>query len=280
MTFQKITAVWQSVAVLLAAAIVIAQPAAAQEVGVATAVNPTTESTPPGGSTQTLTIGARIIHKEHIHTSPSGSVQLLFLDKSSLSIAPNTSIVIDEFVYDPNSGQGHMLATLTEGALRYVGGELSHQGETTIKTSNATIGIRGGSDTVVKGAGGTTVINQYGTTTIESGGGTIVITMPGYEVTITGWNIPPGQPAPVTAAEVDHYLWLLTSKPGQNGGGPNFSSLGNFECGAAGQPACPQPPWTSTSTGENDANQIIIQGQTLGTSQTPPPHPRWSWGDR
>ena len=95
--------------------------------------------------------------------------------------------------------------------------------------------------------------------------------MPGYEVTISGWNIPPGQPAQVTAAEIDHYLWLLTSKSGQNGGGPNFASLGNFGCGAPGQPACPQPPWTSTSTGENDANQIIIQATTLGTSQTPPP---------
>ena len=108
----------------MAGATLIANPAAAQEVGTATAVNPTSESTPPGGSTQTLTIGAHIIHKEHIHTSPSGSVQLLFLDKSSLSIAPNTSIVIDEFIYDPNSGKGHMLTTLTQGALRYVGGEL------------------------------------------------------------------------------------------------------------------------------------------------------------
>ena len=93
-------------------------PVAAQQVvGTATAVNPSSESTPPGGSTQTLTIGARVLHKEHIHTSPSGGVQLLFLDKSSLSIAPNTSIVIDEFVYDPDSGKGHMLTTLTEGAL-------------------------------------------------------------------------------------------------------------------------------------------------------------------
>ena len=67
-----------------------------------------------------------------IHTSPSGSVQLRFLDKSSLSVAPNTSIVIDDFVYDPNSNSGHLVTKLTEGALRYVGGELSHEGEATI----------------------------------------------------------------------------------------------------------------------------------------------------
>jgi hypothetical protein len=67
--------------------------------------HPSAEGTPPGGSTTTLTVGARVLHKERIHTSPTGSVQLLFLDKSTLSIAPNTSLVIDEFVYDPASNQ-------------------------------------------------------------------------------------------------------------------------------------------------------------------------------
>ena len=97
-----------SVALAFAIALVAAAPAMvqqgmAQQIGTATAVNPSTEGTPPGGSTTTLTVGARVLHKERIHTSPTGSVHLLFLDKSTLSIAPNTSLVIDEFVYDPAS---------------------------------------------------------------------------------------------------------------------------------------------------------------------------------
>jgi hypothetical protein len=102
-----------------AAASVIAvalSPALAQQVGTATAVNPTTESTPPGSSTVNLTVGANIVHKERIHTTPSGTVQLLFVDKSTLSIAPNTNILIDEYVYDPRSNSGHMLTNLTEAA--------------------------------------------------------------------------------------------------------------------------------------------------------------------
>ena len=73
------------------------------------------------------TVGARVLHKERIHTSPTGSVQLLFLDKSTLSIAPNTSLVIDEFVYDPNAGTGKLAASLTRGVFRFVGGKLSKQ---------------------------------------------------------------------------------------------------------------------------------------------------------
>jgi hypothetical protein len=92
-----------------------------QQVGTATAVNPVSESTPPGGATDKLTVGARVVHKERIHTSPSGSAQLLFLDKSTLSIAPNTNLVIDEFVYNPAANSGHMLTRLAQGTLQYIG---------------------------------------------------------------------------------------------------------------------------------------------------------------
>src|SRR5580692_3871033 len=85
-----------------------AAPAVAQQVGTATAVNPLSESTPPGGSTAPLVVGAHIVHKERIHTSPAGTMQLLFTDKSSMSIAPNTDIVIDEYVYNPGAKDGQM----------------------------------------------------------------------------------------------------------------------------------------------------------------------------
>src|SRR6516225_9688300 len=109
-----------ALATALATAPIMVKQVTAQQIGTTTAVNPGSEATPPGGSTTALTVGARVLHKERIHTSPTGSVQLLFLDKSTLSIAPNTSLVIDEFVYDPASNSGHMLAKLTQGTLQYI----------------------------------------------------------------------------------------------------------------------------------------------------------------
>src|SRR5262249_58519253 len=106
------------IALPLAAALIAAGPALAQQVGTATAVNPVSEGTAPGGATDKLTVGARVMHNERIHTSPSGSAQLLFLDKSSLSIASNTNLVIDEFVYDPPPNRGHILTTLTHAPLQ------------------------------------------------------------------------------------------------------------------------------------------------------------------
>jgi hypothetical protein len=263
----------KAIVTVFAGVVLAAVPAVAQQVGTATAVNPTSESTPPGGSTVALTVGAKVVHKERIHTTPSGSVQLLFLDKSTLSIAPNTNLLIDEFIYDPNSDSGHMLANLTQGAMRYVGGKLSHQGEVTFSTADANIGIRGGTVTIIHGPNGTEVINHFGTITISNGGGTIVVTRPGFVVTITNWNTPPGQPVRVTAAEIEHYIKYLSSKFGQNGGIAGLNNIQLAECGTPTTKACPEPPWLPTDTGENDAFQVIIQSTQHATGTSPPPPP-------
>lgn len=262
------------IAVLLAMSVLTGIPAAAQQVGTATAVNPLSERTPPGAATVPLTVGARIIHKERIHTTPSGTAQLAFLDKSTLSIAPNTSVVIDEFVYDPNSGKGHMLASLTQGALRFVGGVLSHQGEASIATPAAAVGIRGGTVTIVIDRTGVHVIDQFGIITIHNGAGTTVLNRPGFEVTVLSWNTPPGQPERVTLAEIDELLALLTSKPGQDGGVPGLHTAIIGECGVLGLRSnnCPDTPWVPTDSGLNDANQIITQGTQFGTSTTQTTH--------
>jgi hypothetical protein len=256
----------KSIALALAIAVVAAAPALTQQIGTATAVNPSTEATPPGGSTTALTIGARVLHNERIHTSSTGSVQLLFLDKSTLSIAPNTSLVIDEFVYDPASNSGHMLTKLTQGTLQYIGGQLSHQGAVTIQTPAAAIGLRG----AIMNAShskptGTEVINLNGTLTIQNGRGTIVLTRPGFMVTIADWNAPLGPAVPVTEDRIIHHQKILSSVDGQTGGGPPINGLPTTG---------PQPTWWSpTNTGENDALQIIIQSTQRATQPNPPPPP-------
>ena len=257
------------IALPLAAALFAAAPVAAQQVGTATAVNPVSESTPPGGATDKLTVGARVMHNERIHTSSSGSAQLLFLDKSTLSIAPNTNLVIDEFVYDPAANTGHMLTRLTTGTLQYIGGQLSHQGAVTINTPAVAVGVRGGTVTIAHGANGTQITNQYGTITLTNGAGTTVVTRPGFMVTIASWKTPPGAPTLVTAMQVDRNIKKLSSKFGQNGGVAGLKSLATANLSCATHAACPELP----SAGENAASQIILQSTqraTLPTSPTPP----------
>jgi FecR protein len=257
------------IAALLTAAALTGAPAAAQQVGTATAVNPLSEGTPPGGATAPLTVGARIIHKERIHTTPSGTLQLAFLDKSTLSIAPNTNIVINEFVYDPDSGKGHMLASLTQGALRFVGGALSHEGEASIATPAAAIGIRGGTVTIIFGKNGAEIINHFGIITIHNGAGTVTINRPDFKVLVLNWNTLPGPIERVLLTDIEN-LPRFTSLPWQNGGVPGLHTVAIGECGVLGLRSnnCPDTPWVPTDTGVNGANQIITQGTQQGTGTT------------
>ena len=93
------------------------------EIGTAAAVNPATTGTPPGQETRTLFIGANVFFKERIATSETGQTQLLFLDASSLTVGPNSELVLDEFVYDPETSTGTLALTISKGVFRFIGGQ-------------------------------------------------------------------------------------------------------------------------------------------------------------
>jgi hypothetical protein len=259
-----------SIAVALAAVALTTLPAVAQEVGTATAVNPLTESIQPGATTTTLNVGSHIVHNERIHTTPTGSVQLLFTDHSTMSISANADIVIDEYVYDPNSGSGHMLATISQGALRYVGGKLSHAGQATIETPVATIGIRGAVGTIMQVKNGWQITDNYGLLTIQNNAGTTMLKRPGFSSLVTGRNTSPGPAIQVTTDLTDHQIKITTSAPGQDGGVAGLKTVTITACGIGPLPGtvCPDRGWTNTDAGGSDAATIIDQATHHGTGRT------------
>jgi hypothetical protein len=108
------------------ALVAVAGAAAAQDrVGVATAVNPAASAEATGEAAKTIAVGGDVIYNETITTGSAGQVQILFVDRSSLTVGPDTKMVIDEFVYDRDSGKGTLTASVTQGVLRYVGGAIS-----------------------------------------------------------------------------------------------------------------------------------------------------------
>jgi FecR-like protein len=211
-----------------------ANGAVAQTVGAAGAVNPQAQS-----GDRVLQVGSNIIFRERISTSAKGSTQIIFVDKTTLNVGPNSNILIDEFVYNPNAGSGQMTVTLTKGAMRMVGGNVSHTQGATIKTPLATIGVRGGVATVTHEPvgvarrchlldpdasvgtvcpGGTQAINHFGTLTVSSGGASQTITRPGYGVSVKATGAAPSAPAPVPPAQIAALTLQLTSQPEQSGG--------------------------------------------------------------
>lgn len=202
----KAQRIGQGVVAALAVAM-LASSALAQEVGKASAVNPNATA-----NLRTITIGSSITHKERIQTTSAGSVQLLFVDKTSMTIGPNSDLTIDEYVYDPNAGRGKLAATLGKGALRFVGGQISHTGDAEVKTAAATVGIRGGVALIGTGH----VYAGYGTSTVSSGGTTV--TLGAGEYTSLQRGQAPSPPGPPPANFVLSQIQLFQSGAGQSGG--------------------------------------------------------------
>jgi hypothetical protein len=201
------------------------------------AVNPDATGTPPGGASRTLVIGTGVVYKEKIQTSPQGSTQILFPDQSTLNLGGNTSIVIDEYVYDPKTGTGSMAATLGKGVMRFVGGQISHTKGITVDTSVGNLGIRGGVATVVfpvtpqftagdpklAGASGELVIGHVGVIVLKNNVSQVTI-RPGFATWVSGPNDPIPEPFRISDLVMAKIVAALTSGPGQTGGAGNLPS--------------------------------------------------------
>jgi len=135
-----------ALAATLALLAALGLPAHAQEdkAGVAAAVNPEASSAAPNEQMQILHVGQNVIRNERITTQAQGQVQLLFVDGSTLTLGPNSEIVIDEFVYDPKKQTGSMTATVAAGLMRYVGGKISKTKAVNFNTPSGVITVRGG----------------------------------------------------------------------------------------------------------------------------------------
>ena len=83
-----------------------------------------------------------IYHNEIIETGDESATEFVFLDETRLALGPNSSLVLDRFVFDPASDTGSFVMTATAGVFRFVSGKLPKKAYE-IHTPTATIGIRG-----------------------------------------------------------------------------------------------------------------------------------------
>lgn len=182
--------------VLMAFAAVLAGGPAWARVGVTSVTDGDPLGQPPAEPERVLRVGVDVQANEKITTKANDRAHVVFLDGTALTIGPNSALVIDKYVYDPNRKTGEMALSVTRGAFRFVGGTISKNSEVTITTPTATLGIRGGILTVsVSDSGATTANFLYGTSMrVTALGSTQTATRNGSEITVP----PGGQPTPPT----------------------------------------------------------------------------------
>ena len=179
-----------------------------EQAGNATAVKArTTGRLPEAVEERSILLGAEVFRYERVKTDRSGIAQLLLLDNSSLTIAPGSELVIDEFVYDPQREEGNLAVSMAKGFLRFVGGRISKGSEVRFETPTATVGIRGGIGSLRVGENGETeAILGYGRMRVSSGGVTVTVRRAGYRVSVSSADAPPSAPERASAEEVERAL--------------------------------------------------------------------------
>jgi hypothetical protein len=85
------------------------------------------------------------IQQMDIAETTKGRMQIDFVDETRLDVIDNSRVVIDEFVYDPNTGKGSLNMRATLGAVRYASGQIAKNSRQNVRlrTPTATISVRG-----------------------------------------------------------------------------------------------------------------------------------------
>ena len=103
-------------------------------------------------ASERATSGSALYALDNISTGDESRMQALLLDETALTLGPNSKVVIDRFIYDPDKGAGAMVANFLKGSMRFVSGRTSAiaRSNVQIKTPAGTLGVRGTSAIMVE----------------------------------------------------------------------------------------------------------------------------------
>ena len=98
-----------------------------------------------GGQRLPATVDAPIQASDTLVTGAASSVGITFVDESRIAAGPNSTLVIDKYVFDQTTHVGTMQTTLKRGMLAIVSGRLVKQSSqaATVRTPTVVLGIRG-----------------------------------------------------------------------------------------------------------------------------------------
>ena len=97
------------------------------------------------GKSENAEVGTAVRVGQVIDTGADGSLGITFKDETIVSIGPNTSVAVDEFLYAPAKDQLKLSANLLKGSLQYISGVIAklRPEAVSLKTPSAIIGVRG-----------------------------------------------------------------------------------------------------------------------------------------
>ena len=105
--------------------------------------------------------GDRLFHNQRIRTSLDSGVDIRFLDASVLYVGELSDLTLDNMIYDINKATATGALQIVKGVMRFASGAATNL-NFTVKTANATLGIRGTTFDLMATSGGTEVAVREG----------------------------------------------------------------------------------------------------------------------
>ena len=111
-----------------------------QLVGIVGAISGTVKT-----ETRELKAGDKIYLNETIYAGASSGTQILLLDQSTFTVGEDSEVVMDTFVFDPETNDGKIVASVKQGSLKVISGLISKKNpdSLTVEVPEGTLGSRG-----------------------------------------------------------------------------------------------------------------------------------------
>jgi len=106
----------------------------------------------------------------------NGRTSIQFVDETRVDVTENSKLVIDEFLYDPNTSTGSLSLKASFGTVRYASGQIAKNSRQNvkIKTPTAVVGVRGTDFSMtVDETGSSTIILLPSCTEVPTPGGKV-----------------------------------------------------------------------------------------------------------
>ena len=164
---------------------------------------------------------SEIMFKDTVKTG-NGDIGITFVDKTNVAVSSQSSLVIDEFVYDPNSKSGSKLVmNVALGTVRYASGNIAklNSQSVDIRTPTARIGVRGTAFSMTVDEVGKSLVillpNADGTVgeiSVESDAGQVILNK-AFQATVVGTTESKPSPSVILDLTLDQINNLLIIKP-------------------------------------------------------------------
>jgi hypothetical protein len=177
-------------------------------------VNTVTGTLATTHETAALRAGIDVFQNETINTADNSASRVVFQDKTELSVGPQSSVVLDRFVFDPDPSKSAVAISIARGVARFSTGILPKP-DYQISTPSAQIGIRGTVLTItVSPARATTVSVDSGLAFVTGHGVTVAVNA--GSSTLVRYGMPPtppvaSPPPPLMTLAMDALLLQATT---------------------------------------------------------------------